>query len=151
MASNSNLSQAKSAKNDEFYTQWADIEREVNAYLEFDPDAFRGKTVLCPCDDPEWSNFTKFFALHFKDYGLKKLISTSYAPDSKTYKTDYQITFFESSDPRFDADKTKTNGKLFVLDNQDINNDGVIDMVDFAILQRCLVPESALLNPNCAN
>jgi len=81
---NSNLTQAKNAKNDEFYTQWADIEREVQAYLEYDPNVFRGKTVLCPCDDPEWSNFTKFFALHFQEYGLKKLISTSFALGSKT-------------------------------------------------------------------
>ena len=79
---NTNLQAAKAAKNDEFYTQWADIEREMNAYLEYDPDVFRGKVILLPCDDPEWSNFTKFFALHFMDYGLKKLISTSYAPDS---------------------------------------------------------------------
>lgn len=56
---NTNLSNAKSAKNDEFYTQYADIQKEVNAYLEYDPNVFRGKTVLLPCDDPEWSNFTK--------------------------------------------------------------------------------------------
>jgi hypothetical protein len=78
----SHLAAAKTAKNDEFYTQWADIEREMNAYLEYDPDVFRDKVILLPCDDPEWSNFTKFFALHFVDFGLKKLISTSYAPDS---------------------------------------------------------------------
>ena len=77
---NTNLVAAKAARNDEFYTQWADIEREINAYLEYDPDVFRDKVVLLPCDDPEWSNFTKFFALHFVDFGLKKLISTSYAP-----------------------------------------------------------------------
>ncbi len=82
---NNKLTQAKNAKNDEFYTQWADIEREVQAYLEYNPDVFRGKTVLCPCDDPEWSNFTKFFALHFHEYGLKKLISTSYAVESKNF------------------------------------------------------------------
>ena len=58
---NSNLGAARKAKQDEFYTQWADIEREMNAYLEYDPDVFRGKTLLLPCDDPEWSNFTKFF------------------------------------------------------------------------------------------
>src|ERR1700722_4492624 len=80
---NSNLVAAKATKNDEFYTQWADIEREVNAYLEYDPDLFRDKVVLLPCDDPEWSNFSKFFALHFVDYGIRKLISTSYAPDTK--------------------------------------------------------------------
>ncbi|MFJ6134240.1 adenine-specific methyltransferase EcoRI family protein [Janibacter terrae] len=71
----SSLSAAKAAKNDEFYTQWADIEREVNAYLEYDPVVFRDKVILLPCDDPEWSNFAKFFALHFVDFGLKKLIS----------------------------------------------------------------------------
>jgi len=54
---NSNLTKAKKAKNDEFYTQWADIEKEVNAYLEYDPNVFAGKTILCPCDDPYESNF----------------------------------------------------------------------------------------------
>ena len=79
---NSNLSRAKSAKNDEFYTQYADIQKEINAYLEYDKDVFRDKTILLPCDDPEWSNFTKFFAQNFENFGLKKLISTSYAIDS---------------------------------------------------------------------
>lgn len=69
---NESLSAAKAAKNDEFYTQYYDIEREINAYLEFDPDVFRGKTVLLPCDDPEWSNFTLYFAQHFQTLGLKK-------------------------------------------------------------------------------
>jgi hypothetical protein len=73
---NDSLASAKAAKNDEFYTQWADIEREMNAYLEYDPDVFRGKTILLPCDDPEWSNFTKFLTMHIADFGLKKLIST---------------------------------------------------------------------------
>ena len=80
---NTNLTAAKRAKNDEFYTQYHDIEREMNAYLEFNPDVFRDKTILLPCDDPEWSNFTKYFAQNFKTFGLKKLISTSYAIDSK--------------------------------------------------------------------
>jgi hypothetical protein len=79
---NAILQAAKSAKQDEYYTQWVDIEREMNAYVEYDPDVFRGRSVLLPCDDPEWSNFTKFFALHFADFGMKKLISTSYAPES---------------------------------------------------------------------
>ncbi|MDR1439455.1 MAG: adenine-specific methyltransferase EcoRI family protein [Clostridiales bacterium] len=127
---NINLTHAKNAKNDEFYTQWADIEREVQAYLEFDPDAFRGKTMLCPCDDPEWSNFTKFFALHFRDYGLKKLISTSYAVESKKYREGYQITLFEQGDHKFDAGKTRTHGKIFVLERDDINRDGVINIED---------------------
>ena len=83
MAGNTNLVAAKAAKNDEFYTQWSDIENEMQAYLEYDPDVFRGKTVLLPCDDPEASNFTKYFALNFNKLGLKKLISTSYAPCCK--------------------------------------------------------------------
>lgn len=112
---NKKLTQAKNEKNAEFYTQWADIQKEVQAYLEYNPDAFRGKTILCPCDDPEWSNFTKFFALHFNEYGLKKLISTSYAADSKPQKTVYQISFFEKDNPKFDESKTRSRGKIFVL------------------------------------
>lgn len=59
MANNS-LNDARTAKKDEFYTQFYDIELEMEAYLDYNPDVFRGKTVLLPCDDPEWSNFTKF-------------------------------------------------------------------------------------------
>ena len=80
---NSNLGTAKENKNDEFYTQYADIQKEVNAYLDYDSNLFKNKTVLLPCDDPEWSNFTKFFAQNFERFGLKKLISTSYAYNSK--------------------------------------------------------------------
>ena len=127
---NSNLAQAKSAKNDEFYTQWADIEREVQAYLEYNPDVFRSKTILCPCDDPEWSNFIKFFALHFQEYGLKKLISTSFAVDSKAYQEGYQISFFEQSAPQFDADKTCSHGKIFILEETDISSDGIVNIDD---------------------
>jgi hypothetical protein len=127
---NDNLSAAKTAKNDEFYTQWVDSEREMNAYLEFDPDVFRDKVVLLPCDDPEWSNFAKFFALHFMDYGIKKLISTSFAPDSKPGGFSYEPTLFEAQDPKFDATKTHSNGKKFVLERKDINGDGVINIED---------------------
>lgn len=75
---NTNLKEAKNAKNDEFYTQYHDIEKEISAYLDFNPDVFRDKTILLPCDDPEWSNFTKYFAQNFERFKLKKLISTSY-------------------------------------------------------------------------
>ena len=68
---NQNLSAAKTAKNDEFYTQYPDIQKEVNAYIEYNPNVFKGKTILLPCDDPEWSNFTKFFAQNFAAFGLK--------------------------------------------------------------------------------
>lgn len=127
---NSNLIAARTAKNDEFYTQWADIEREVNAYLEYDPDVFRDKVVLLPCDDPEWSNFAKFFALRFMDFGLKRLISTSYAPDSNPAGQFYAPTLFEMEDPQFDATKTRLNGKKFVLEPKDINGDGVVNIDD---------------------
>jgi hypothetical protein len=112
---NSNLVEAQKAKNDEFYTQYADIEKEISAYLEFDPDVFRGKTVLLPCDDPEWSNFTKYFAQNFERFGFKKLISTSYAVESKKYKSGYQPTLFETNAPQFDKIKTVRNGKIFTL------------------------------------
>ena len=80
MAGNASLRAAKAAKNDEFYTQWSDIENEMNAYLDYNQDVFRGKTVLLPCDDPEWSNFTRFFVHNFTAFGIKKLISTSCTP-----------------------------------------------------------------------
>jgi hypothetical protein len=75
---NQGLAAAKAAKQDEFYTQYVDIQKEVEAYLEFDPDTFRGKTVYCNCDDPFESNFFKYFAANFNKLGLKKLITTSY-------------------------------------------------------------------------
>ena len=108
---NKNLSNAKNAKNDEFYTQYADIQKEVNAYIDYDADVFRGKTVLLPCDDPEWSNFTKFFAQNFQRFGLKKLISTSYAADNKGFIN------------------TEAKGKVFELDH-DTNGNGKIDIED---------------------
>ena len=125
---NKNLGKAKTEKNDEFYTQYADIQQEMNAYIEYNPDVFRDKTILLPCDDPEWSNFTKFFAQNFEQYGIKKLISTSYAPESKKIKT-WQPTLFETENPHFDADKSKTNGKIYVLD-RDTNGNGKIDIAD---------------------
>ena len=128
MANNSNLGAAKAAKNDEFYTQYADIQKEVNAYLEYNPDTFRDKTVLLPCDDPEWSNFTRFFAQNFERLGLRRLISTSYAVESKKYKN-YQPTLFETENPLFDIDKTRIKGKIFEL-TRDTNGNGRIDIDD---------------------
>lgn len=127
---NGNLHNAKRAKNDEFYTQWRDIEQEMNAYLEFNPDVFRGKTVLLPCDDPEWSNFTKYFAERFEALGLKQLISTSYAPNSNPALTTYEPTRFEIDDPRFDETKTRVKGKKFVLDGTDVTGNGRVDFDD---------------------
>ena len=126
---NSNLTSAKKAKNDEFYTQYHDIEKEIGAYVEYNPDVFKDKVILMPCDDPEWSNFTKFFAQNFERLKIKKLISTSYAPDSKVHKNGYQPTLFEINDPQFDEKKTITNGKIFTL-TQDKSGDGKIDVDD---------------------
>jgi hypothetical protein len=109
------LDSAKENKQDEFYTQFSDIEREINAYLEYNPDVFKGKTILLPCDDPEWSSFTRYFAKNFAKLGLKKLISTSYAPNSKPREIPYQPALFELESPDFDNDKTRSNGKIFTL------------------------------------
>lgn len=75
---NQGLSAAKTAKKDEFYTQYIDIQKEVESYLEFDPDTFRGKVVYCNCDDPFESSFFKYFAANFNKLGLRKLVTTSY-------------------------------------------------------------------------
>lgn len=77
MAKNNNLHAAKNAKNDEFYTQLSDIEKELNNYKDF----FNGKVVYCNCDDPRESNFFKFFSMNFERLGLKKLITTGYKKD----------------------------------------------------------------------
>ena len=141
---NRNLSTAKNAKNDEFYTQLNDIQAEVNAYIDYNPDVFRGKTVLLPCDDPEWSNFTRFFAQNFERFGLKKLISTSYAAASKNIPAAknakgakgkaagiswYQPSLFEQESPQYDEEKTAVRGKIFILDH-DTNANGRIDFED---------------------
>ena len=75
---NRGLGAAKVAKQDEFYTQYVDIQKEIEAYREFAPDTFRGKVVYCNCDDPFESNFFKYFAANFNKLGLKRLITTSY-------------------------------------------------------------------------
>ena len=125
MADNASLGAAKSAKNDEFYTQYADIEAEMNAYFEFDHDVFRDKTVLLPCDDPEWSNFTKYFAANFTRFGLRKLISTSYAKGAGNRR----LTSFEQESPRYDPKKHETHGKLFTL-TRDADGSGRVDIED---------------------
>lgn len=125
MAGNTSLSAAKDAKNDEFYTQYSDIEAEMNAYVEFNPDVFRDKTILLPCDDPEWSNFTKYFAANFERFGLKKLISTSYAKGAGNE----QLTLFEMDSPLYDSDKHDDHGKVFTL-TCDKNGSGRVDTDD---------------------
>ena len=86
MASNSNLNKAKKEKNDEFYTQYADIEKELINY----PNAFKDKVVYCNCDDPTKSNFFKYFYDNFYTLGLKKLIATGYNKDGRGIKCVYE-------------------------------------------------------------
>lgn len=126
MAGNSNLAAAAKAKNDEFYTQYSDIEAEMNAYVEYNPDVFRDKTILLPCDDPDWSNFTRYFATNFQRFGLKKLICTSYAKSAGTH---YQTSLLEENSPLYRPDKHATNGKLYTL-THDTNGNGKTDLDD---------------------
>lgn len=120
MANNNSLTNAKKDKDDEFYTEYSDIQKEINAYIDYNPDVFKDKIVLLPCDDPEWSNFTKFFAQNFERFGLKKLISTSYSIEKKQekYNCVYQLSLFETQSPQYDEKKSKTRGKIFTLDRK---------------------------------
>lgn len=127
---NKNLGAARQAKQDEFYTMYPDIEREMVAYWNLNKDIFRDKVVLCPADDPEWSNFGKFFTDVFEEWGLKKLICTSYAPNSN------QDALFaidipeEMNAPQYDPELSMTRGRVRVLEREDLNGDGKFDRQD---------------------
>jgi len=82
---NTSLSAARREKNDEFYTQLTDIEKELSHYKSH----FKGKVVFCNCDDPEWSSFWKYFTLNFSHLGLAKVIATHYAQGDSSYKREY--------------------------------------------------------------
>lgn len=111
---NKNLHNAKISKNDEFYTQYTDIQKEIDAYLEYDPNVFRDKTILLPCDDPEWSNFTKFFVQNFEKFGLKKLISTCYTNTKNNGQTD----LFENDC----SQKFNSHGKILTITKDNLNS-----------------------------
>lgn len=128
---NQNLTTAKKVKNDEFYTQFVDIQKEIEAYLEFDPDTFRGKVVYCNCDDPYESNFFKYFVLNFKRLGLKKLITTSYKP-SPVANT--QLGLF-GDDKTLVPEKGRpkiTANKIILSQVGDYNDDGQFNLSDVA-------------------
>ena len=133
---NKTLSTAKKAKKNEFYTQYADIDSEIQSYLSYDADVFRGKTILLPCDDPDWSNFTKFFAENFELFGLKKLISTSYAFNAKKNYLQGCLPGLENkvsetvlNSANYDEKSDSEHGKIFILD-EDTNKSGHIDIED---------------------
>lgn len=83
-SSKADLDRARNSKNDEFYTLIEDIEKEINVYLAFNPNLLQGKTVLCPCDDYNRSNFCNYFKDNFDKFGLRKLIVTSYNPKANS-------------------------------------------------------------------
>ena len=118
------LHAAKVAKNDEFYTQLADIEKELRFYK----DHFRGKVVFCNCDDPYESNFFKYFALNFNSLGLKKLICTCY--DGSPFMGDELVFNFDM----FQEEAKKTAYKVEITEVRDENGDGAIDLSDVRIL-----------------
>lgn len=131
-ATNKLLHNAKKSKSDEFYTQYSDIQKEVEAYLEYNPNVFRKKVVYCNCDDPYESNFFRYFVLNFKRIGLKQLITTSYKP-SPIANT--QLKLFGN-----DKTLTKTKGrpkitanKFIINDVGDIDGDGEFNLKDVAL------------------
>ena len=122
---NKNLNAAKVAKKDEFYTQLSDIERELQHYWKH----FRGKVVLCNCDDPYESNFFKYFALRFNQLGLKKLICTCYNGSPVT-GNELAIHFdgFDDDEPK------KIAYKVEITEVKDENGDGAVDLSDVQYL-----------------
>lgn len=128
-AGNRSLGNAKSAKQDEYYTQYMDIQKEVEAYLEFDPNTFRNKVVYCNCDDPFESNFFKFFAANFNRLGLKKLITTSY--DGSPIAG--QGTLFPEYDEG-DGNRKRPKALAVVIDCvKDEDGDGAANITDVQI------------------
>jgi len=123
---NETLTSAKAAKKDEFYTRYIDIQKEVEAYLEYDPDTFRGKVVYCNCDDPFESNFFKYFAANFNRLGVKKLISTSYNGSPIAGE---QLTFLEY-EKEVDMCQIPAALSIELEEVTDINEDGAIGIED---------------------
>jgi len=129
---NINLTNAKRTKNDEFYTQYADIQKEIAAYLEFDPNVFCGKVVYCNCDDPFESNFFRYFVLNFSKLGLKQLITTSYKP-SPIANTQLTLFGYDKTLPKLKG-RPKINANRFIInDVHDIDGDGEFNLKDVAL------------------
>lgn len=126
---NSNLTSAKIAKYDEFYTQYPDIQKEIEAYLEYDADVFRGKVVYCNCDDPFESNFFRYFVLNFTRLGLKRLITTSYKP-SPIANTQLEL-FGDGKVVEAPKGRPKETANKFIInDVYDMDGDGAFNLTD---------------------
>ncbi len=121
---NKNLNAAKTAKKDEFYTQMTDIERELQHYWKH----FRGKVVLCNCDDPYESNFFKYFALRFNQLGLKKLICTCY-DGSPVMGSELSLFSLDA-----EGEEKKVAYKVEITEVSDVNGDGAVDLADVEYL-----------------
>lgn len=131
-ATNTQLHQAKIAKNDEFYTQYIDIQKEVEAYLEYNPDTFRGKVVYNNCDDPYESNFFRYFVLNFEKLGLKQLITTSYKP-SPVANTQLELFVDYDNLPQTKGRPKVTANKIIINSVGDLDDDGEFNLKDVAI------------------
>lgn len=131
MAKNGNsfldLNKAKANKKDEFYTRLADIELEMKHYKE----CFKGKTVLCNCDDPYESNFFKYFSMNFNYLGLKKLIATCYATSPIVYT---QLSMFDGGEVVYTKEEGKKAYKVEITAVEDLNADGAVDLLDVKTL-----------------
>ena len=125
------LTNAKKAKNDEFYTQYSDIQKEVEAYLEYNPNTFRGKVVYSNCDDPFESNFFRYFALNFNRLGLKRLITTSYRPSPIANTTLELFGDDKTIAPTKGRPKITAN-KFIINEVGDMDGDGALDLQDIA-------------------
>ncbi len=131
MAGNADLNKANRAKKDEFYTQLADIEVELKHYKKH----FKGKTVLCNCDDPFESNFFKYFAMNFNYLGLKKLIATCYQGSPVMGEEFEQLTLFDLA-PSNEVIPKKFPYKIEITEVVDANGDGAVDLTDVEYLLR---------------
>lgn len=130
-SSNKNLTNAKKEKNDEFYTQYVDIQKEIEAYLEYNPHVFRNKVVYCNCDDPFESNFFRYFVLNFNKLGLKQLITTSYKP-SPVANTQLEL-FGDDKTLAKAKGRSKINANKFIIKEvHDIDGDGEFNLKDVA-------------------
>jgi hypothetical protein len=128
---NSNLANAKKVKNDEFYTQYSDIQKEIEAYLEYNSDVFRGKVVYCNCDDPFESNFFRYFVLNFNKLGLKQLITTSYKP-SPVANTQLRLFGDDKTITKSKGRPKVTANKFIINEVSDIDGDGEFNLKDVA-------------------
>ncbi len=128
---NSNLTNAKRVKNDEFYTQYSDIQKEIGAYLEYDHDVFRGKVVYCNCDDPFESNFFRYFVLNFNKLGLKQLITTSYKP-SPVANTQLGLFGDDKTLAKAKGRPKITANKFIINEVKDVDDDGEFNLKDVA-------------------